>query len=71
MYVEPTGSDCLGAILFSQSIDAEGAIVFENTCEMRLEGSSAKRLGSHYWSGRVDLARCRGSGTQDQIVRLW
>jgi hypothetical protein len=33
-----TGSDCVGAIVFSQSIDAEGAIVFEYACEMGLEG---------------------------------
>jgi hypothetical protein len=37
-------------ILFSEAIDAEGAIVFARACEM---GLVRKRLGGAYWSGRV------------------
>jgi len=40
-------------VMFSQHIDAEGAVVFEKACEMGLEGIVNKRLGSPYWSGRV------------------
>jgi bifunctional non-homologous end joining protein LigD len=42
----------IDAILFSQAIDAEGAVVFK-ACEMGLEGIISKRLGGPYWSGWV------------------
>jgi bifunctional non-homologous end joining protein LigD len=44
-----TGAD---AILFSEPISAEGALVFAKACEMGLEGIVSKRVGSIYWSGR-------------------
>jgi len=40
------------AILFSEPIAAEGALVFRKACEMGLEGIVSKRVGSIYWSGR-------------------
>jgi len=39
------------AILFSEAIEAEGAIVFAKVCELGLEGIVSKRAGSRYWSG--------------------
>ena len=41
------------AILFSELIEAEGALVFKKACEMGLEGIVSKRVGSMYWSGRA------------------
>ena len=41
------------AILFSESIAAEGVLVFAKACEMGLEGIVSKRVGSMYWSGRA------------------
>jgi ATP-dependent DNA ligase len=38
--------------MFSQQIDAEGAVVFEKACKMNLVGIVSKRVGSPYWSGR-------------------
>ena len=40
------------AILFSDAIAAEGALVFSKACELGLEGIVSKRLGGAYWSGR-------------------
>jgi bifunctional non-homologous end joining protein LigD len=42
----------IDAILFSEAIEAEGAIVFEKACEMNFERIVSKRLGGSYWSGR-------------------
>ncbi len=42
----------IDAILFSEAIEAEGAIVFVKACEMNLERIVSKRLGGSYWSGR-------------------
>ena len=39
-------------ILFSEAIEAEGALVFAKACEMGLEGIVSKRAGSVYKSGR-------------------
>jgi bifunctional non-homologous end joining protein LigD len=39
-------------IQFSESISAEGALVFAKACEMGLEGIVSKRAGSRYWNGR-------------------
>jgi bifunctional non-homologous end joining protein LigD len=39
-------------ILFSETIEAEGAIVFAKACELGLEGIVSKRAGSLYLSGR-------------------
>jgi len=38
-------------ILFSEAIEAEGALVFAKACEMGLEGIVSKRAGSLYRSG--------------------
>ena len=43
----------IDAILFSDGIEAEGAVVFAKACEMGLEGIVSKRLGGPYRSGRV------------------
>jgi ATP-dependent DNA ligase len=39
------------AIMFSESIEAEGALVFAKACEMGLERIVSKRIGSRYFSG--------------------
>jgi bifunctional non-homologous end joining protein LigD len=39
------------AILFSETIEAEGAIVFAKAGKLGLEGIMSKRAGSRYWSG--------------------
>jgi bifunctional non-homologous end joining protein LigD len=38
-------------ILFSEAIEAEGALVFAKACKMGLEGIVSKRAGSLYRSG--------------------
>ena len=38
-------------ILFSQTLAAEGAVVFAKACELGLEGIVSKRAGSLYRSG--------------------
>jgi bifunctional non-homologous end joining protein LigD len=43
----------IDAIMFSEAIEAEGAVVFAKACETGLEGIVSKRLGGAYWSGRV------------------
>ena len=43
----------INAIMFSEAIEAEGAIVFQKAVEMGLEGIVSKRVGGAYWSGRV------------------
>ena len=40
-----------GAILFSEAIEGEGALVFAHACKLGLEGIVSKRAGSRYWSG--------------------
>jgi len=40
------------AILFSESIAAEGELVFAKACALGSEGVILKRVGSTYWSGR-------------------
>jgi len=42
----------IDGIMFSEAIEAEGAIVFAKACELGLEGIVSKRLGGAYWSGR-------------------
>ena len=49
--LEPLVADA-DAILFSEAIEAEGALVFAKACELGLEGIVSKRLGGLYWSGR-------------------
>jgi bifunctional non-homologous end joining protein LigD len=44
--------DGVEAILFSEALEAEGAIVFAKACELGLEGIVSKRAGSLYRSGR-------------------
>jgi bifunctional non-homologous end joining protein LigD len=39
-------------MVFSETTEAEGAIVFAHTCKLGLEGIVSKRVGSRYWSGR-------------------
>ncbi len=38
----------IDAIMFSQAIEAEGAVVFQKACKMNLEGIVSKRLGGSY-----------------------
>ena len=38
-------------LLFSEAIEAEGAVVFAHACRLGLEGIVSKRAGSLYWSG--------------------
>jgi hypothetical protein len=49
--LEPPVADA-DAILFSEAIEAEGALVFAKAREMGLEGIVSKRLGGRYRSGR-------------------
>jgi bifunctional non-homologous end joining protein LigD len=42
----------LDGVLFSEAIEAEGAVVFAKACELGLEGIVSKRAGSLYKSGR-------------------
>ncbi len=39
-------------VVFSEAIEAEGAVVFAHACKLRLEGIVSKRAGSRYCSGR-------------------
>jgi bifunctional non-homologous end joining protein LigD len=41
----------LDGVLFSEAIEAEGALVFAKACELGLEGIVSKRAGSLYRSG--------------------
>jgi bifunctional non-homologous end joining protein LigD len=41
----------IDGLLFSEAIEAEGAVVFAKACEMGLEGLVSKRRGSLYRSG--------------------
>ena len=43
----------VAGILFSEAIEAEGAIVFQKAVELGLEGIVRRCLGGGYWSGRV------------------
>ena len=43
---------CSGGVLFSETLAAEGAVVFAKACELGLEGIVSKRAGSFYKSGR-------------------
>jgi bifunctional non-homologous end joining protein LigD len=42
----------VSGILFSEALEAEGAVVFAHACELGLEGIVSKRAGSLYKSGR-------------------
>jgi bifunctional non-homologous end joining protein LigD len=44
--------DGLEGVLFSEAIEADGALVFAKACEMGLEGIVSKRAGGVYKSGR-------------------
>ena len=39
-------------VLFSEAIEAEGALVFAKACKLGLEGIVSKRAGSLYRSGK-------------------
>jgi bifunctional non-homologous end joining protein LigD len=39
-------------MLFSETLAAEGAVVFAKACELGLEGIVSKRQGSFYRSGK-------------------
>ena len=41
----------IDGLMFSEAIDAEGAVVFAKACEMGLEGIVSKRLGSRLLVG--------------------
>ena len=49
-----------GGIHFNEHIEGDGAIVFEHTCRMGLEGIVSKRRDLPYRSGRSKLTRFRG-----------
>jgi ATP-dependent DNA ligase len=42
---------CSGGVLFSETLAAEGAVVFKNASELGLEGVVSKRAGSSYRRG--------------------
>jgi bifunctional non-homologous end joining protein LigD len=42
------------SIIFNQSYDGDGAIIFKQACAMGCEGIVSKRLGYPYRSSRVD-----------------
>jgi bifunctional non-homologous end joining protein LigD len=44
-----------GPIKYSEHLEAEGKTVFENACEMELEGVVSKRVDGKYESGRTNL----------------
>jgi bifunctional non-homologous end joining protein LigD len=44
-------------LLFSQSIEGDGHMIFEHACRLGAEGIISKRRGSPYRSGRVDAWR--------------
>ncbi len=44
-----------GAIKYSEHLEADGPTVFQNACEMELEGIVSKRSDGTYQSGRTDL----------------
>ena len=44
-----------GPIRYSEHLEADGAQVFENACEMELEGVVSKRSDGKYESGRSNL----------------
>ena len=44
--IEPDGS-----LMFSETLEDDGALVFEKACELGLEGIVSRRLGGAYWSG--------------------
>ena len=49
-------------VLFSESIAAEGALVFAKACEMGLEGIVSKRVGSRYSSKTTrQWLKCKNS----------
>ncbi len=57
-------------ILFSEHIEAVGAVVFEKACEMGLEGIVSKRLGGAYWSGRCrNLGEDQEPGVPEKMIR--
>jgi hypothetical protein len=39
------------AIMFSEAVEGDGALVFAKACELGVEGIVSKRLGGAYWSG--------------------
>jgi bifunctional non-homologous end joining protein LigD len=43
--------DRIEGVVFSEAIEAEGALVFQKACAMGLEGIVSKRRGSLYRSG--------------------
>ena len=47
----------VGSVLFSESITAEGALVFAKAVELGLEGIVSKRSGSLYRSGEQVVAK--------------
>ena len=44
-----------GPIRYSEHLEEDGPAVFENACEMELEGIVSKRVDGKYNSGRTDL----------------
>jgi bifunctional non-homologous end joining protein LigD len=55
-------------IVFSEPLDADGAVVFAKACELGLEGIVSKRAGSRYRSGR---SRTWLKTKNPDFVRTW
>ena len=59
-------------IMFSEAIEAEGALVFAKACEMGLEGIVSKRLGGSYSSGRCrNWLKVKNSAFQRTGTAAW
>jgi bifunctional non-homologous end joining protein LigD len=59
-------ADAVEPIRFSEHVDADGAVVYQNACELELEGVVSKRKDGRYRSGRNDTwrkATCRHRDT--------
>ena len=56
-------------VLFSEAIEAEGAIVFAHACKLGLEGIVSKRAGSLYRSGTSrSLAEVEEPGVREDVT---
>ncbi len=59
------------AIMLSEAIEAEGAVVYAKARELGVEGIVSERLGDPYWSGRVrNLGEGQELGVPETMIRL-
>jgi bifunctional non-homologous end joining protein LigD len=42
-----------GRIRYSEHVEADGGLIYQNACKLQLEGIVSKRKDSRYWSGRT------------------